>query len=56
VAYFPYNRLFPDEGGFAREYPISFHDFEPRNGFITYKIGSGKHHMGIINKFFKSNL
>ena len=56
VAYFPYNQLLPDEGGFAREYPISFHDFESRNGFITYKIGSGNHHMGIMNKFFKSSL
>ncbi len=56
VAYFPYNQLLPDDGGFAREYPISFHDFQTRNGFITYKIGSGKHNMGIINKFFRSNL
>jgi len=51
IAYFPYNQLFPDEGGFAREYPVSFHDFETRNGFITYKIGSGIHHMGITNEF-----
>jgi hypothetical protein len=53
VVYFPYNKLFPDEGGFAREFPVSFHDFESRNGFITYKIGSGKHHLGIINRFFQ---
>jgi hypothetical protein len=51
VAYFPYSQLFPDEGGFAREYPVSFHDFQPRNGFITYKIGSGTHHVGIMDKF-----
>jgi hypothetical protein len=54
LAYFPYNQLLPDEGGLSKEYPVSFHDFESRNGFISYKIGSGKHHMGIINKFFKA--
>jgi len=55
-AYFPYNRLLSDTGGFAREYPVSFHNFETRNGFITYRIGSGKHNMGIVNKFFKPHL
>lgn len=54
IAYFPYNRLLSDNGGFAKEYPVSFHNFETRNGFITYRIGSGKHDIGIINKFFKS--
>lgn len=52
IAYFPYDQLFPDEGGFAMEYPVSFHNFETRNGFITYKIGSGTHHTGIVNNFF----
>ena len=56
LAYFPYNQLLSDNGGFAKEYPVSFHNFETRNGFITYRIGSGKHHMGIVNKFFKSHL
>ena len=56
LAYFPYNQLLSDSGGFAKEYPVSFHNFEIRNGFITYRIGSGKHHMGIVNKFFKSYL
>lgn len=53
VAYYPYNQLVPDDGGLAKDYPVSFHNFETRNGFITYKIGSGKHNMGIVNKFFK---
>ena len=53
LAYFPYNQLLPnDDGGLAREYPVSFHDFQTRNGFITYKIGSGKHQTGLMNKFF----
>lgn len=56
LTYFPYNRLLSDNGGFAKEYPISFHNFETRNGFITYKIGSGKHDTGIVSKFFKSHL
>lgn len=56
LTYFPYNQLMPDDGGLAREYPVSFHNFETRNGFITYKIGQGRHHMGIINKFFKPHL
>src|SRR5437867_1057730 len=56
LAYFPYNRLLSDNGGFAKEYPVSFHNFETRNGFITYRIGPGKHNMGIVNKFFKSHL
>ncbi len=56
LAYFPYNQLLPDNGGFAKEYPVSFHNFETRNGFIAYRIGSGKYHMGIVNKFFKSHL
>ena len=51
VAYFPYNQLLPNVDGLAREYPVSFYDFETKNRFITYKIGSGKHHVGIINKF-----
>ena len=54
VTYLPYNRLLSDNGGLAKEYPVSFHNFEARNGFITYKIGSGKNNMGIASKFFKS--
>ena len=53
LVYCPYNQLMPNNGGSANEYPISFNNFETRNGFITYKIGSGKHHMGIMSKFFK---
>ena len=53
LVYCPYNQLMSDNGGFAKEYPVSFNNFETRNGFITYKIGSGKHHMGIMSKFFK---
>ncbi|MBI3639464.1 MAG: hypothetical protein HY223_04025 [Thaumarchaeota archaeon] len=56
LAYFPYNRLLSDNGGFAKEYPVSFHNFDIRNRFITYRIGSGKHNMGIVNKFFKSHI
>jgi hypothetical protein len=52
IAYFPYDQLFPDEEGFAKEYPVSFHDLETRKGFITYKISSGTHGKGIMNKFF----
>lgn len=44
IAYFPYNQLMPDDEGRTREYPISFHNFEIRQGFITYRIGSGKRH------------
>ena len=52
IAYFPYTQLLPNnDESFTREYPISFHDFGTRNGFITYKIGSGKYQMGIMNKF-----
>ena len=54
LTYFPYNLLLSDNGGFAKEYPVSFHSFETRNGFIKYRIGSGKHEMGIVSKFFKS--
>ena len=56
LAYFPYNRLTSDNEGFAKEYPVSFHNFETRNGFITYKIASGKHDTGIVSKFFKSHM
>ena len=56
LAYYPYNQLRSDDGGFAKEYPVSFHNFEAQNGFITYKIGSGKHNMGIVNKFFRPYL
>lgn len=56
ITFFPYNQLFPDHEGLVREYPVSFTDFQVRNGFITYKVGSGKHNIGIINKFFKPYL
>jgi len=56
VTYFPYNQLTPDDGGLAKNYPASFHNFETRNGFIAYRIGPGKHNMGIVNKFFKPDL
>ncbi|MDE1769206.1 MAG: hypothetical protein KGI28_01455 [Thaumarchaeota archaeon] len=53
LVYCPYNQLMPDNEGFAKEYPVSFNNFETRNGFITYKIGLGKHHLGIVDKFFR---
>lgn len=53
ITFLPYNQLFPDYGGLAKEYPVSFTDLQTRNGFITYKIGSGKHHIGTINKFLR---
>jgi hypothetical protein len=56
VAYFPYNQLLQDGEGLATKYPVSFDDFQTRNGFITYKIGDGKSKMGKMNKFLKSNL
>jgi len=56
LAYFPYNGLTSDNEGFAKEYPASFHNFEVRNGFITYKIGTGKHDTGIVSKFFQSHI
>lgn len=53
IAYFPYDQLLPNnDESFTREYPVSFHDFGTKNGFITYKIGSGRHTVGIVNKFF----
>ena len=56
LTYYPYNHLLSDDGGLAKEYPVSFHNFDIKNRFITYRIGSGKHSMGIVNKFFKPHL
>jgi len=56
LTYFPYNRLLSDNEGSAKEYPVSFHNFEARNGFISYKIGSSKNNMGIASKLFKPQL
>jgi hypothetical protein len=56
LEYFPYNQLLPDDGGFVKEYPVSFNNFEARNGFITFKIGPRKQNIGIINKFFRASL
>ncbi len=43
LAYFPYNQLIKNQKGIAKEYPVSHHSYEIRNGYITYKIGSGEH-------------
>ncbi|MDH2908078.1 MAG: hypothetical protein PXX83_08300 [Candidatus Nitrosotalea sp.] len=43
LAYFPYNQLIKNQKGLAKEYPVSHHSYEIRNGYITYKIGSGEH-------------
>lgn len=56
LVYFPYNQLTPDEDGLSKEYPVSFHNFAIKNGFITYKIGHGKHSIGTINRFLKPYL
>ena len=57
IAYFPYNQLLQDNDvSSGKDYPISFHDFETKKGFIMYKIGNGNSHMGIMDKFFKPNL
>ncbi len=56
LTYFPYNQLISDEEGLSKEYPISFNNFEIKNGFITYRIGHGKHNSGIINRFLKPYL
>lgn len=56
IAYYPYNHLMPETEGMGKEYPVSFHNFEAKNGFITYRIGSGKHNLGIVNKFFRPYL
>lgn len=53
LTYYPYNQLLPNDDGSAKEYPVSFHNFETNNGFITYRIDHGKHKVGIMNKFFK---
>jgi len=42
VAYYPYNQLLPESEGLASKYPVSFHSFEVRHGFISYKIASSK--------------
>lgn len=51
VVYCPYDQLLPNDEGLGKEYPISFENFETRNGFISYEINSGKHKTGILNKF-----
>lgn len=42
IAYYPYNKMLPDSDGLASKYPVSFHSFEVRHGFISYKIASSK--------------
>lgn len=43
VKYLPYNQLFPnDDGNVTGKYPVSFNNFQTRNGYITYRINSGK--------------
>lgn len=39
LAYLPYNQLIQNQEGLAKEYPVSFHGFGIKNGFITYRIG-----------------
>ena len=56
LAYFPFNQLTSDEDGLSKEYPVSLDNFTIKNGFITYRIGHGKHKSGIINKFLKPYL
>ncbi len=56
LTYFPYNQLTPDDEGLAEKYPVSFDNFEIKNGFITYRIGSGEHKSGIIYRFLKPYL
>lgn len=51
LAYFPYNQLIQNQEGIVRKYPVSFHDSEIKNGFITYKIGSGEHDSEMTEKF-----
>lgn len=43
LAYFPYNQLIKNQKGIANGYTVSQHSYEIRNGYITYKIGSGEH-------------
>ncbi|MDE2589469.1 MAG: hypothetical protein KGL95_07365, partial [Patescibacteria group bacterium] len=43
LIYFPYNQLIKNQKGLARGYPASHHSYEINDGYITYKIGSGKH-------------
>ena len=52
IVFFPYTKLLPDNEGIVKQYPVSFRDFESRNGFIRYTIDSGNHSMGIVKKFF----
>ncbi len=56
LAYLPFNQLTSDEEGLSKEYPVSLDNFAIKNGFITYRIGHGKHKSGIINKFLKPYL
>jgi len=56
LAYFPYDQLIPDKDEISKEYPVSFDNFEIRNGFITYRIGHGRQNVGMINKFLKPYL
>ncbi|MFZ0185308.1 MAG: hypothetical protein WBV92_08425 [Nitrosotalea sp.] len=56
LTYFPYNQLIADYEGRSKEYPVSLDNFEIKEGFITYRIGSGKYNLGIINRFLKPYL
>ncbi|HET6458492.1 MAG TPA: hypothetical protein VFG24_06405 [Nitrosopumilaceae archaeon] len=56
LVYYPYNQLLSDDEGLAKEYPVTFDNFDIRNRFITYRISTGKHNIEIVNKFFKPHL
>lgn len=56
IAYYPYDKIMPETEGIGKEHPVSFHNFEVKNGFISYKISSGKHNAGIANKFIRPYL
>ncbi|MGI0066202.1 MAG: hypothetical protein ACREA5_02805 [Nitrosotalea sp.] len=53
LAYFPYDQLIKNQEGLTKEYPVSFHSCEIKNGFITYRIGSGEHGSVMSDKFPK---
>jgi hypothetical protein len=42
LTYHSYDQLIPNREGIAKEYPISFNSFDVKNGFIAYRISSGK--------------
>jgi hypothetical protein len=56
LVYLPYDGLQHNSEGFVRDYPVTFNNFQTRNGFIVYEIDSGKQETGIIKKFFKSGI